>query len=536
MELKDKNIEIYQKPLNDSYFILDEKLCIKEVHIDNCDLFTLPNSSLKGRLLKDVLTEDYLQFFEHIFSRIQKGTPAIFEFSIKNNLAMEVKIYPSRYQITVVLKDKTKLTHINQILKESNKKISFLSEVSNDIILSKEPKQLLTSLFDKISAYLDLDLYFNYILDDKKQKIRLTNYQGISEEVAKEIEWLEMGQAVCGTVARDQTRIVAEDVSTSSDPMVQLIKGLGVKSYVCHPLFSNGKLLGTLSFGSNKREKFTSDELEVVDQVCKQVAISLERGFLITKLEEKNEALEYSNYELSIAKEESDQGNKAKTEFLLLMSHEFRTPLNAINGFIQILLSDLQNPLSEEQRNRLEKMRKASKQLQFMINDILDFVRYDIGTLNLEFDYMDINDIINDCIHSIISSANRKDINIYYHELNTNVLIYSDSKRVEQVIINLISNAVKYNTERGKVFIKSTIEDKNLIIEVKDTGVGISENELSLIFSPFYRSPSNFPSIEGTGIGLALVRKIVDKLGGDVSVISSVGKGSSFVVKIPIGM
>lgn len=534
MGIKDRHIRIYQKPVTENYIILDEKLCIKDVYIEKYDLFKLPSTVMKGKHITEVLKENYLPLYKQIHSEFQPDIPSAFDVSVNAHLELEIKVYPSCHQIIIVLKDKTKSTHIDQILKETNHKTSFLTGISNDILISEEPKQLLTSLFNRISDYLDLDVYFNYILDEKKQKLRLMNYQGISESTANEIEWLELGEAVCGTVARDQARIVAEDIAASSDPKVQLIQRLGIKSYICHPLFSNENILGTLSFGSSKREKFTTEEIEIIEQVCEQVAISLERQFLISKLKEKNEALEYSNHKLIQANEKSEQGNKAKTEFLLLMSHEFRTPLNVINGFIQMLLFDLENPLSIEQKKRLKKMRRATKQLQSMINDILHVVRYEIGELHLNFTHFNVNDVITECINTLQPIAERRKISVYFHKEESNASIYSDTKRIEQIIINLISNALKYNTQGGEVFVKSVIDNKNLIIEVKDTGKGISKEELPLIFTPFYRSPSNYTSIEGTGIGLTLVRQILDKMGGNIRVTSHIGKGVSFVVKIPI--
>jgi PAS domain S-box-containing protein len=159
-------------------------------------------------------------------------------------------------------------------------------------LLNDNPREILDNVFKSLSTHLGLEAYFNYLVTDDGSRMRLYEYGGISDRVAEEIEWLEYGQAVCGCVARDKARIVAEDVQCSEDPRTDLIRSLGITAYCCHPLIAYGKLIGTLSFGARDRAKFNDDEIALMQTVCNLVATSLERAKLIINLKSSQIALE----------------------------------------------------------------------------------------------------------------------------------------------------------------------------------------------------------------------------------------------------
>lgn len=529
------------KPLNECYFIVDrETLQIIESNVLNCTLCEFLHINIFKDNSAEITypCEIYHPLLERIINELQCNmeTSSSIEIQFNNHITIEFKVYPTSRYYTIFLKDNTKHVQVSDIIEENNQKLSILTEISKEIMQFNEPKKILDSLFAKLSCLLDLDFYFNYILDPLNNQIRLMNYHGISKEVAKDIEILQFGEAVCGTVAQLRKRIIAEHVNTSDDPKVQLIKGWGIKAYICHPLFARGKLLGTLSFGSSKRSTFSTDEIELISEICKQVATSFERALLIANLKETNKALISTNKQLLVEKERADKANNAKTNFLLLMSHELRTPLNSIMGYNQLLLTDPSMQMSNNQKNQLKKMLKSSKQLKNMINDMLDYVRYDNVSLTFDIKKVDIKRLIEDCIIDAYYYANSKKVQIEFVDdlENSRIYLYSDHKRLKQVINNLLINAIKYNKSNGKVRIFTNVIDNMLNIEVHDTGKGIEENELEEIFKPFYRSPSNNPSIEGSGIGLSLSQQIINELGGSLTVSSMKDVGSIFKIIMPI--
>ncbi|MDI7743568.1 GAF domain-containing sensor histidine kinase [Lysinibacillus fusiformis] len=539
------------KPLNECYFVVNrETLQIIDSNIANCSLYELLIVSNSTNCNEQANSfEIFSNLIESILKELNYNLEeaSSLEIQYNNHSTLEVKFYPIDKNLIFIIKDKTKHVQVSDIIEENDQKISILTEISDqklsilneiseDIIKFHEPKKMLDSLFERLSSLLDLDFYFNYFLDSSKEQIRLINYHGIPKKTAESINILQFGEAICGTVAKIRKKIIAENVDTSDDPKVQLIKSWNIKAYICHPLFSHGKLLGTLSFGSSKRSTFSPFEVELIGRICNQVATSLERVFLIAKLKETNRVLITTNQQLLTEKDRADKANNAKTNFLMLMSHELRTPLNSIMGYNQLLLTTSNSTLTNIQKEQLEKMFKASKTLNKMISDMLEYVRYDNVSLTFDIKKIDIKRLIGDCIQDVAFLAKSNKISIEYVDLfnNTDIGVYSDPQRLKQVINNLLTNAIKYNNSNGIVRIISNVINKDLIIEFHDTGKGIKEIELDEIFKPFYRSPSNNPTIEGSGIGLSLSKQIVNELGGSLTVTSLKDVGSTFTIKLQI--
>ncbi len=160
---------------------------------------------------------------------------------------------------------------------KQNEQVQLLSSLASSLLLSDNPREILDIVFEKLSAHLGLEVYFNYLVTEDESRLRLYNYAGVPEHIAHEIEWLDYGQAVCGCVARDKERIVAEDVQGSADPRTSLIKSLGITAYCCHPLIAHDKLIGTLSFGTRNRSRFARDEIELMRIASNLIASTLER-------------------------------------------------------------------------------------------------------------------------------------------------------------------------------------------------------------------------------------------------------------------
>lgn len=527
------------KPINDCYFIVNrETLQIIESNIENCSLYEL----FKTKQISFQQVNPY-EIFNALIRKIvnelklNMEVPCSLEIQIDNHSTIEVKFYPTGENLIFFIKDNTKHVQASDMIEENDQKLSILTQISKDIIQFNEPKEMLDSLFERLSSILDVDFYFNYILESPKKQIRLINYYGITKEIAKSIEILQFGEAVCGTVAELGQKIIAENVDTSEDPMVQLIKGWNIKAYICHPLFSHGELLGTLSFGSSKRSTFSQDEVELIGQICQDIGKSLERIFLIANLKETNKALISTNRQLLIEKERADKANHAKTNFLLLMSHELRTPLNSIMGYNQLLLTTPNSYLSNSEKIQLEKMLKASKQLKKMIDDMLNFVRYDNIKLTFDNEKVDVSRLLEDCIHDTNYFARSNNVKVEFLDFinHSGLELHFDPKRLKQVFYNLLINAIKYNKSNGEVLILANAINNVLIIEFHDTGHGIEEYELEEIFKPFYRSPTNNPSIEGSGIGLSLSKQIINELGGNLTVNSKRNVGSTFKIILPYG-
>ncbi|MBZ5497981.1 MAG: MEDS domain-containing protein [Acidobacteriia bacterium] len=171
----------------------------------------------------------------------------------------------------------TERRRIEEELRKSNQRLELLSNTASGLLMTEVPQQIVNSLCQEMLPYLDCHAFFNYLFDEHEQRLHLNAWAGIPDETARIIEWLDLGVAVCGCAARDACRIVAENIPETPDPRTDLVRSLGIKAYACHPLFSGGHVIGTLSFGTRTRTRFEDDELALMKTVADQVAIAMER-------------------------------------------------------------------------------------------------------------------------------------------------------------------------------------------------------------------------------------------------------------------
>ena len=226
-----------------------------------------------------------------------------------------------------------------------------------------------------------------------------------------------------------------------------------------------------------------------------------------------------------------ENASNAKSDFLSRMSHEFRTPMNAILGFSQIL--QLDDNLQSDQKESINEILKAGQHLLDLINEILDLSRIEKGKLELHIEKVDLLRLTNETLALLKPQAHEYNIELVNNlPDNINYLIRADQLRLKQILINLLSNAIKYNYEGGKVYIDSSLTSENQIrISIKDTGAGIPGDMLSRIFIPFERLEQNKQTTEGTGIGLALSKKLVELMDGTIGVDSIPTQGSTFYIE-----
>ena len=238
--------------------------------------------------------------------------------------------------------------------------------------------------------------------------------------------------------------------------------------------------------------------------------------------------------ELEAEKIKAEKANQAKTVFLSQMSHELRTPLNAILGFAQLMEYRKPNQLNAEQKQDITYIIKSGKHLLSLINEILDLSKVESGNQKLSFEPVKIGSVLNEICKMMSPSAEKMGINLVFPEFDSQrQYIYADRIRFKQILINIVSNAIKYNRSQGRVEIKLISEPEYIKIEVIDTGQGIPENLHQKIFEPFFRMEDHHQQIEGTGIGLPISKKLTESMGGEIILKSQVNVGSTFIIKFP---
>ena len=237
--------------------------------------------------------------------------------------------------------------------------------------------------------------------------------------------------------------------------------------------------------------------------------------------------------ELVVARNKAESADRLKSAFLASMSHELRTPLNSIIGFTGIVLQGLAGPLNPEQEKQLGMVRGSARHLLDLINDVLDISKIEAGQLQINSESFDLRRSIEKSVQIVSPMANKKNLQISCNIMEDISEISGDQRRVEQIMINLLTNAVKF-TEKGGISIHCRTDGPAIILSVTDTGIGIKPENQQMIFDAFRQVDAGIQrSQEGTGLGLNITKKLVELMGGSILLESQCGKGSTFIVTLP---
>lgn len=283
-----------------------------------------------------------------------------------------------------------------------------------------------------------------------------------------------------------------------------------------------------LSFVMAFYESVRDDSAQLIERQSRE---ALETNALLSL-----EVAERRKYQadLEAARQAADRANAAKSEFLSRMSHELRTPMNSILGFSQLLEMDTREPLTPTQRENVNQILASGRHLLTLINEVLDLSRIEAGRIPLELQPVALSGLVGECLAVVRPLADQRGIFLRDETGQASGLTaVADPGRLKQVLLNLLSNAIKYNKPDGLVLVQSASEGGTVLLSVTDSGVGVPGDKQNLVFEPFQRLAAEHTGVEGTGIGLAIAKKLVGMMSGTIAMKSTPGLGSCFTVRLP---
>jgi signal transduction histidine kinase/CheY-like chemotaxis protein len=284
------------------------------------------------------------------------------------------------------------------------------------------------------------------------------------------------------------------------------------------------------------REETTPSVVAVITDDTERRLADEERAKLLANAQRARKEAEISRLEAEAARAEAEKASRAKSDFLAVMSHELRTPLNAIDGYAELLELEVRGPITPLQLEDIRRIRRSQKHLLSLINDVLNFVRLDAGTVRYEIREFSLGEAIRGVEDVTAPQLRARQLRFVRRGCEADLRVRADREKVEQILVNLMTNSIKFTEPNGEISLECSSAQDRVMVRVRDTGRGIPADKLAAIFEPFVQvaRSAGAPS-EGVGLGLAISRDLSRAMGGDLVAESEIGKGSTFTLTLPSG-
>ena len=394
--------------------------------------------------------------------------------------------------------------------------ISILNSTINlDVLLNRS--------LDSIAKFLSCQIGAIYLYDEKRDLLTPYATHGISAEF-KDKEY-KVGEGTVGQTAVLRSAQYIEEIPEDTNLVIKTIVGdIIPRTLMTYPIIYQDKLVGVIELGSASYT-IGEDMMPYIDGIISQMGIAIKNSVAYENIQKLADELDIKNKEIQ-------EANRLKSEFLANMSHELRTPMNSIIGFSNRVLKKSGHLLPERQFKNLEAVNRNAHNLLALINDILDLSKIEAGKMEVYYETFEIREIIGETVDAVTPIAMDKGLTI--GKTVENVTVRSDKSKIKQILTNLLGNAIKFTKEGSIEVLSEDLKDGFVRMIIKDTGVGIKENDLEIIFDEFRQVDGSSTRKEGgTGLGLSITKRFVDIIGGSITAESEYGVGTSFIVTIP---
>jgi len=410
-------------------------------------------------------------------------------------------------------------------LTQSVEQLTALGEISQAVSSTLDVETVLQTIVSRATQLVGADGCAIYEYDDAMEAFHIRATHNLDPGLVGTLRAtpLRKGEGTMGRAAETREPTQVADIAAPGayqSPIRDTLLGAGYRALLSVPLLREGEIVGSLSLNRHTPGEFPREAVEVLKTFATQSALAIQNARLFREIAEKSRQLEAAS--------------RHKSEFLANMSHELRTPLNAIIGFSEVLVDRMFGELTEKQDEYLKDIHASGQHLLSLINDILDLSKIEAGRMELEATDFDLPSAIDNALTLVRERATRRGITLGHSVDERLGQIRGDERKVKQVLLNLLSNALKFTSEGGRIDVHAVPRDGTVEVSVTDTGVGIAPADQEAVFEEFRQVGTADKKAEGTGLGLALSRRFIELHGGKIWVKSQIGDGSTFTFTLPV--
>ncbi|NJL19821.1 MAG: GAF domain-containing protein [Leptolyngbyaceae cyanobacterium SM1_3_5] len=420
-----------------------------------------------------------------------------------------------------------------QRMQQQAQRAELLSQIGRSLNSQLHPDSVLTEIVRLTGEGLRVDrvVIWNIgaeqvqVIHEWRSSLCVPEMLGVSLPLA---DWFRIANPDAETWQHSTLQIADLQSHALADSDVGLVRRSQIRSLLRVPLFVRSEFFGHLSLHTVIEPRpFTREEIEFVEQIAEQAAIALHNARSYESLER---LVQERTQALAEQQQLAEAANQAKSEFLANMSHELRTPLTSILGFSTVLVQQLFGPLNPKQQQYIETILSSGEHLLDLINDVLDLSRIEAGREELNLEIISVADLCESCIMLLQERARNRGLELALQIAPEMTTCVGDRRRLRQILVNLLSNAIKF-TDTGSIGLNVTRSNREIQFAVIDTGSGISAADQARLFQPFQQIGNT--TQQGSGLGLALSRRLAQIHGGDITLESAIGQGSCFTLHLP---
>ena len=408
-------------------------------------------------------------------------------------------------------------------LSQSISELRALGEVSQTVNSTLDLETVLTTIVAKATQLSNTEAGAIYVFDDSTREFRLRATYGMDDAIIAAIRdrHIHLGETAIGRAVEQRIPIQIPDIQNDPSSVLDVIARAGFRALLTVPLLAADRIVGALVVRRKEPGEFAQSTVDLLQTFAAQSVLAIQNARLFHEIEEKGRQLA--------------EASQHKSQFLANMSHELRTPLNAIIGVSEMLREDAE--AAKQDLEPLDRVLGAARHLLALINDILDLSKIEAGRMELQLDHFALAPLIADVVKTIEPLAARNANQVAANCAAAIGTLHADQMRLRQALLNLLSNANKF-TERGTITVDASQGQKNgrdwVTIAVADTGIGMTPEQMGKLFREFSQADaSTTRKYGGTGLGLAISKRFCQMMGGDITVDSEVGRGSTFTIRLP---